>query len=85
MYPALKKAVDLLGKIDLKTMMAQALHMGDEVHNRNRAGTSLFYRAIAPALIKTTETETNFGENFAVINSNDHFFSISPCRLAKQL
>jgi hypothetical protein len=74
LYPALKKAVDLLGKIDLKTMIAQALHMGDEAHNRNRAGTSLFYRAIAPALIKTTESKDGLVKILQFINSNDHFF-----------
>ena len=41
LYPALKKAVAKLGKIDLKNIIAQALHMGDEVHNRNRAATSV--------------------------------------------
>jgi len=44
LYPVLKAAVKDIGKIDLKSMIARALHMGDEVHNRNRAATSLFYR-----------------------------------------
>jgi hypothetical protein len=44
LYPALKAALEDMKKIDLKNIMAQALHMGDEVHNRNRAATSLFYR-----------------------------------------
>jgi hypothetical protein len=74
LYPALKKAVELLGKIDLKTMIAQALHMGDEAHNRNRAGTSLFYRTIAPALLKTTENRDDLVKILQFINSNDHFF-----------
>ena len=39
--------------IDLKALIAQALHMGDEGHNRNRAGTILFMRAIGPALART--------------------------------
>ncbi|MCK5356825.1 MAG: DUF1116 domain-containing protein, partial [Elusimicrobiales bacterium] len=41
LYPALRDAVKEFGKIDLKAIAAQALHMGDEVHNRNRAATSL--------------------------------------------
>ena len=36
LYPTLKKAVEKLGRIDLKNMIAQALHMGDEEHYRNR-------------------------------------------------
>ena len=55
LYPALKKAVAKLGKIDLKNIIAQALHMGDEVHNRNRAATSIFYRTIAPAIVTTCD------------------------------
>lgn len=73
LYPALKKAVAKLGMIDLKNIMAQALHMGDEVHNRNRAATSLFYRIISPALIRTSDTETA-ASVLEFIHSNDHFF-----------
>ena len=36
--------------IELKPLMAQALNMGDEVHNRNAAATALFFKRIAPAL-----------------------------------
>jgi hypothetical protein len=74
LYPALKAAIEHLGRIDLKTMVAQALHMGDEVHNRNRAGTSLFYRAIAPAVIKTCKDPETAAKVLDFINGNDHFF-----------
>ena len=74
LYPTLKAAIELLGRIDLKTMVAQALHMGDEVHNRNRAGTSLFYRAIAPAVIKTCPDTETAARVLEFINGNDHFF-----------
>ena len=74
LYPTLKAAIESLGRIDLKTMVAQALHMGDEVHNRNRAGTSLFYRAIAPAVIKTCKDPETAARSLEFINGNDHFF-----------
>ena len=48
LYPALSAALALSGPIDLRSMIAQALHMGDECHNRNKAGTSLLIRTIAP-------------------------------------
>jgi hypothetical protein len=73
LYPGLKAAVEKLGRIDLKTLIAQALHMGDEVHNRNRAATSLLYRALAPAVIRTCEPETA-AKILEFINGNDHFF-----------
>ncbi|MGD0651688.1 MAG: PfkB family carbohydrate kinase, partial [Verrucomicrobiia bacterium] len=74
LYPALKKAVAKLGQIDLKTIIAQALHMGDELHNRNRAATSLFYRAIAPAVVATGADAATVAEVLEFINHNDHFF-----------
>ncbi|MHA2296535.1 MAG: oxamate carbamoyltransferase subunit AllG family protein [Candidatus Hodarchaeales archaeon] len=74
LYPTLKKAIEKLGKIDLKNIIAQALHMGDEVHNRNRAATSLFYRLITPAIIQTTNDYNAITEVLNFINGNDHFF-----------
>jgi hypothetical protein len=74
LYPVLKKAVAKLGKIDLKNIIAQALHMGDEVHNRNRAATSIFYRTIAPAVVTTCDDPTVAAEVLEFINHNDHFF-----------
>ena len=55
LYPSLKVAISTIGRIDLKNIIAQALQMGDEVHNRNRAATSLLYRTLAPAIVQTHE------------------------------
>ncbi len=74
LYPTLKNAVEFIGKIDLKNIIAQALHMGDEVHNRNRAGTSLFYRTIAPAIVQTCKKPEVTAKVLDFINGNDHFF-----------
>ena len=74
LYPALKSAIEKLGGIDLKNMIAQALHMGDEVHNRNRAATSLFYRVLAPALVEVAESPALAAEILGFVNGNDHFF-----------
>ncbi|HUJ11237.1 MAG TPA: DUF1116 domain-containing protein [Verrucomicrobiae bacterium] len=74
LYPVLKKAVAKLGKIDLKNIIAQALHMGDEVHNRNRAATSIFYRTIAPAIVTTCHDPSAAAAVLDFINGNDHFF-----------
>jgi hypothetical protein len=74
MYPILDKAIRSIGKIDLSNLIAQALHMGDEVHNRNRAGTSLFYRQIAPAMIRTASNMEESAKVLDFINGNDHSF-----------
>lgn len=52
MAPMLKEAIAASGGIDLKTLLAEALHMGDEGHNRNKAGSILFLKALAPHLAK---------------------------------
>jgi len=36
--------------VDLRALLAEALHMGDEGHNRNKAGSLLFTRHLAPAI-----------------------------------
>jgi len=74
MYPILDKAIKSLGKIDLKSLIAQALHMGDEVHNRNRAGTSLLFRQLAPAIMRTCPNMEDAAMVLEFINGNDHFF-----------
>ena len=72
--PGVKKAIDISGGIELKPLIAQALHMGDEVHNRNKAATSLLIRTLLPFLIKAGLPEKEFFEIVTFINSNDHFF-----------
>ncbi|WP_241844069.1 DUF1116 domain-containing protein, partial [Klebsiella pneumoniae] len=49
--PGMKAANAQHGELELKTLMAQALHMGDEVHNRNAAATGLLIKRLLPALL----------------------------------
>ena len=72
--PALQKALARHGPIDMKSLIAQALQMGDEGHNRNRAGTSLFIREIAPDLASLDESREKIAGIFSFIHGNDHFF-----------
>ncbi|MGA2140604.1 MAG: DUF1116 domain-containing protein [Verrucomicrobiia bacterium] len=74
LYPTLKNAIAKLGRIDLKNIIAQALHMGDEVHNRNRAATSILYRMLAPAIVTTCDDAATVSEALEFVNRNDHFF-----------
>ncbi len=73
MYPAMDKAIRHLKKIDLKNIIAQALHMGDELHNRNRGATSLFFRTLAPAMVETSDASTTAAV-LRFIDGNDHTF-----------
>ena len=71
--PMLKAAMEIGGPIDLRLMLAQALHMGDEAHNRNNAGTLLLFQALAPSLLRTEFTTDQKREVFDFIASSDYF------------
>jgi hypothetical protein len=40
--------------LDIRTLLAEALHMGDEGHNRNKAGSLLYLKWLAPLVAKAT-------------------------------
>jgi hypothetical protein len=50
--PALRKALLKAGGLNLKPIITQALTMGDELHNRHYASSSLFANAIAVAMVE---------------------------------
>ena len=81
--PGIREAVRLSGGIDLKSIIAQALHMGDEVHNRNKAATSLLIRTLLPFLLQAKLGEEERLAIVRFINGNDHFFlnlSMASCK-----
>jgi len=45
------------GPIDLRSLLAEALHMGDEGHNRNKSGSLLFLKSLAPAIGKVATSD----------------------------
>ncbi len=71
--PGLGRAIRSLGGIDVRAIMAQALQMGDECHNRNKAATSLFVRQVAPALVETGTSRAETSSALHFIAGNDHF------------
>jgi len=71
-------------KIDVKAIIAQSLHMGDEVHNRNAAATSLLFKELAPRFLQTTLRPSHIAKVMDFIVNNDHFFlnvSMAACKL----
>ncbi len=52
MAPVLAEAIEASGGIDIRALLAEALHMGDEGHNRNKAGSILFTVKLAPFVAK---------------------------------
>lgn len=83
--PALKNALALTDGVDLKSITAQALHMGDECHNRNKASTSIFYRDIADFFLQTDLDKKELREVMNFIQNNEHYFlnlSMPACKSA---
>lgn len=77
--PVLAAAFRRSGGLDLTGLVAQALHMGDELHNRNKAATALFTRAVAPFLIegelhRGSAGATVVGSIFRYLAETDVFF-----------
>jgi hypothetical protein len=54
MAPVLGKAIEMAGGIDMRVLLSESLHMGDEGHNRNKAGSILYTKILAPYIVKAT-------------------------------
>ncbi len=59
--------------VDLQAIIAQALSMGDDGHNRNRAATSLLLRRLGVGLLTIEAPESERVGTFVFIEQNDHF------------
>jgi hypothetical protein len=81
--PTLSATLARTGPIELMPLMAQALNMGDEVHNRNAAATALLFKRLAPALFETDVPRDVAARALSFIAGNDHFFlnlSMAACK-----
>lgn len=58
MGPILADALAQTDGVDIRALIAEALHMGDEGHNRNKAGSLIFTRLLAPLIVKVTDGDT---------------------------
>jgi len=59
---------------DLKPLMAQALHMGDELHNRNAAASGLLFKRLTLSLLNSKLDNGMIKRTLAFVAGNDHFF-----------
>lgn len=83
--PTLASAIRRAGGFDLRAIIAQALQMGDECHNRNKAATSLLFRALAPHLLGLPEPGDRVAAAADFLNANDFFFlnlAMAACKAA---
>jgi hypothetical protein len=82
-FRAMRVAVKGLAEPDLKPLMAQALHMGDELHNRPAAATSLLFKRLTLSLLGSDLDSGLIKRTLAFIAGNDHFFlniSMAACK-----
>ena len=70
--PALAGALEVLRPdgLDLRALIAEALHMGDEGHNRNKAGSLLYLKALAPLIAQTVADSATEAETLRFVGDN---------------
>jgi hypothetical protein len=71
--PMIGAALRQMGGIALKPLVARGLSMGDEMHQRNVACSSLLLRQLAPALARVTADGDGLARALAFIGGNDQF------------
>ncbi len=72
--PLLARALEDAGGLALRGIVARGLAMGDEMHQRNVACTSLLVRALAPAIVRVGEDRSAAAEALEFMGANDQLF-----------
>ncbi len=70
MAPLLAAALQDGEPLDLRALLAEALHMGDEGHNRNKAGSLLFQKVLAPRLAASASDRAEIAKVIAFLGDN---------------
>ena len=72
--PLLGAALRASGGVALAPLIARGLTMGDEMHQRNVACSSLLLRQLAPALARSATDLESLAQALAFMGGNDQFF-----------
>jgi hypothetical protein len=83
--PLLQAAVRRHGPVDVTAILTQMVQMGDEAHNRNRAGTLMLLRDLMPAMVESGFAAGDVADAARFIAGNDHFFlnlAMPACKVA---
>jgi hypothetical protein len=74
--PVLQRAVARRAgdPVDVRAILAQMLQMGDEGHNRNRAGSLLTLRELSPSIVEVDAPAADVAAVLRFIGGNEHFF-----------
>ena len=66
----LKAALAASDGIDLRALLAEALHMGDEGHNRNKAASLLYLKLLAPLVARVAQDSALEAEVLQFLGDN---------------
>ena len=72
--PILDRAIQAIGGIDLRAVIAEALLRGDELHNRNKAASSMFFEQIAMGLLEVGPPPEEHKRILRFLHENFQFF-----------
>lgn len=72
--PTLRQGIRRMGGLNLKPIIAKALQMGDELHNRPVAATSLFGNAMALAMVDAGVPTGELMATLRHLTFNEFFF-----------
>lgn len=67
---ALADALASSNGIDMRALIAEALHMGDEGHNRNKAGSLIYLKLLSPLIATVLKDEAMESEVLQFIGDN---------------
>lgn len=68
--PTIKAALDAMGGIDIRAIIAKALHMGDDGHNRLDAASLMWTTQLAPYIAKTAKDGVTASETIKFLGEN---------------
>src|SRR5436309_14327773 len=72
--PSLRQGIQQKGGVTLRPIIAKSLQMGDELHNRPVAATTLFADVMALAMVEAGVSKNNLLATLAHLTYNEFFF-----------
>jgi hypothetical protein len=85
MAPALDRGLQSGGPIDLRSLIAEALLRGDELHNRNKAATSMLLEEMAIRMLRADVARPTLLRALETLHEDFQFFvslSMAACKAA---
>jgi hypothetical protein len=70
MGPILNEALQASDGLDVRALLAESLHMGDEGHNRNKAGSIIFTTKLAPFIVQVCAKSSTAAEIIRFLGEN---------------